>query len=57
MNNYERTIQLIQNLVKVPSAKEWNKFAGKYAYLSTKTLRVVTGMNFADLCKTIRKRS
>lgn len=54
MDNYERTIQAIKDLDKIPSAQEWNKIAGKYGFLSTRSLRVISNMNFVTLCKSVR---
>ena len=56
MNDYERTVQAIQDLDKVPSALEWNKIAMQYNFLSTRTLRVISNMSFIYFCKSIRKR-
>ena len=56
MNDYEITIQAIQDLDKIPSKQEWNKIAGRYGYLSTYTLRSISNMNFNNFCKSIRKR-
>lgn len=56
MNDYERTVQAIQDLDKIPSKQEWNKIASKYGYLTTYTLRIISNMNFNNFCKSIRKR-
>ena len=56
MNDFDKTVQAIKDLDKIPSVLEWNMIASKYGYLSTYTLRVITNMNFISFCKTIRKR-
>ena len=56
MNDYERTVQAIKDLDKIPSVPEWNKIAMQYNFLSTRTLRVISNMNFVSFCKSIRKR-
>lgn len=56
MNDFDRTVQAIKDLDKIPSKQEWNKIASKYGYLSTYTLRVITNMNFVSFCKSIRIR-
>lgn len=56
MNDYEKTIQAIQDLDKIPSASEWNRIASEYGFLSTRSLRVISNMNFINLCKTIRRK-
>lgn len=56
MNDYERTVQAIKDLDKIPSKSEWNKIAMQYNFLSTRTLRVISNMSFIDFCKSIRKR-
>lgn len=56
MNDYERTVQAIRDLDKIPSRHEWNKIAMQYNFLSTRTLRVISNMNFISFCKSIRKR-
>lgn len=57
MNDYERTVQAIQDLDKVPSALEWNKIASEYGYLTTYTLRMITNMNFLSFCKLVRRKN
>ena len=56
MNDYERTVQAIKDLDKIPSVQEWNKIAMQYNFLSTRTLRAISNMSFIDFCKSIRKR-
>jgi len=56
MNDYERTVQAIKDLDKIPSKGEWNKIAMQYNFLSTRTLRAISNMSFIDFCKSIRKR-
>lgn len=56
MSDYEETIQAIKDLDKIPSKTEWNRIAREYRYLSTYSLRMISGMNFIDFCKSIRKR-
>ena len=56
MNDYERTVQAIKDLDKIPSVPEWNKIAMQYNFLSTRTLRAISNMSFIDFCKSIRKR-
>ena len=38
MNDYERTVQAIKDLDKIPSVQEWNKIAMQYNFLSTRTV-------------------
>ncbi len=56
MTDFERTVQAIKDLDKIPSVQEWNKIAIQYNFLSTYTLRVITNMNFVSFCKSIRIR-
>lgn len=56
MNDYERTIQAIKDLDKIPSAQEWNRIAGKYGFLSTISLKVISNMSFINFCKMIRRK-
>lgn len=56
MTDFEKAIQAIKDLDKIPSVQEWNKIAIQYNFLSTYTLRVITNMNFISFCKSIRKR-
>lgn len=56
MTDFERTVQAIQDLDKIPSKDEWNRLASKYGYLSTYSLRMISNMNFISFCKSIRKR-
>lgn len=56
MNDYERTVQAIKDLDKIPSKDEWNKIASEYGCLTTYTLRIISNMNFVSFCKSIRIR-
>ena len=53
MNDYERTIQAIKDLDCKVSKTEWNKIAQRYNFLSTYSLRMLSGMNFIDFCTEI----
>lgn len=56
MSDYEKTIQAIRELDKIPSMHEWNRLAAQYNYLTTYTLRMISDMNFLSFCKSIRKK-
>lgn len=56
MNEYEITMQAIKDLDCIPSKTEWNKIAVQYGFLSSYSLRVISGKNFVSFCKDIRKK-
>lgn len=54
---YRKTLQMIKELPKIPSQKEWNKIAEENCLLSCTTLQYVEGKGFHKLCKEIRETS
>lgn len=56
MNDYEKSLQAIKDYDKKLSVNEWNKIAKKFGYLSAKSLTAISGKNFSDLNKCIRKK-
>lgn len=56
MSDYERTVQAIKDLDKIPSVQEWNRIASEHDFLTTCTLRMITDMNFIKFCRAIRKK-
>ena len=56
MNDYDKSLQAIKDYDKKISVKEWNKIAKEYGYLSAKTLTIISGKNFSNLNKCIRKK-
>ena len=53
-NYFEKSLQKIKELLEIPSEKEWNTIAKLEGYLSTESLKYISGMKFQDLCQEIR---
>lgn len=51
---YEKSLQKIKSLPKIPNEKEWNKIAKLEDFLSTESLRYISGMSFYKICKKAR---
>lgn len=56
MTDYDKTVQAIKDLDKIPSVKEWNKIAMQYNFLSSITLKAISNMSFSNFCREIRKK-
>jgi hypothetical protein len=52
---YQESLTLLKSLDHKPSKKEWNNLAKEYPILTTYSLRMITGLNFSQLCNKIRK--
>lgn len=51
---FEKSLQKIKELSKVPSEKEWNVIAKLENYLTSESLKYITGKEFKILCQEIR---
>lgn len=54
MDHLKETIQAIKDLDCIPGAKEWNKIAQEYNFLSSVTLRAIYKKSFYEICKEVR---
>lgn len=51
---YEKSLQKIKELSKVPTEKEWNVIAKLEKYLSSESIQYISGMSFDQLCREVR---
>lgn len=51
---YEKSLQKMKSLSKIPTEKEWNVIAKLENFLSTESLKYISGMSFVELCQTMR---
>lgn len=51
---FEKSLQKIKELPKVLTEAEWNILANEENYLSSESLKYISGMKFCDLCKSVR---
>ena len=54
---YQKSIQMIKDLQRIPSEREWNSIAKEKGLMSGTTLQYLENKNFYRLCKKIRKAS
>ena len=52
---YNKSIQMIKRLNKIPSHKEWNEIAKEKKLLSYLSLQYISNEGFYTLCKNIRR--
>ena len=53
-NEYEKAIQKIKELSKPVSIKEWNKIAKEEGFLSSESIKYISGRDFNTLQKDVR---
>nr|DAP14854.1 MAG TPA: hypothetical protein [Caudoviricetes sp.] len=51
---YQKSLQMIKELSKILTEKEWNKYAVENNLLSSISLKYISGKNFTRLCKEVR---
>lgn len=54
---YKESLQMIKDLQRIPSTKEWNSIAKEKCLMSYTTLEYLENKGFHRLCKKIRKAS
>ena len=47
---YEKSLQKIKKLPMILTDKDWNKLAYKEGYLTSESLKYISGMSFNELC-------
>ena len=50
---YEKSLQKIRTLSRKPNEREWNVIATLENYLSSESLKYISGMAFEELCKSV----
>lgn len=51
---YKKSLQMIKELPKIISKKEWNRYAIQNNVLTAESLRYISNKNFNELCKEVR---
>ncbi len=51
---YQKSLQMIKELSKILTEKEWNKYAVENNLLSSISLKYISGKSFTTLCKEVR---
>lgn len=54
---YQKSLQMIKDLQRIPSESEWNSIAKEKCLMSCTTLQYLESKRFYRLCKKIRKAS
>lgn len=54
---YQKSLQMIKDLQRIPSEREWNSIAKEMCLLSYTTLQYIENKKFRRLCKKVRKAS
>ena len=54
---YQKSLQMIKELQRIPSEKEWNSIAQEKCLMSYITLQYLENKKFYRLCKKVRKAS
>lgn len=52
---YEKSLQKIKSLLKIPTEKEWNVIAKYEGYLSSESLKYISNMPFQELCQKVKE--
>ena len=52
---YTKSIIALKQYDCKPSVKEWTRIAKEYDLMSTKTMCIISGLNWNQLCRKIRK--
>lgn len=50
---YQKSLQKIKEISKIITEREWNKIAYKENFLSSESIKYISGMSFEELCKTV----
>ncbi len=54
---YQKSLQMIKELQRIPTEKEWNSIAKEKCLMSYLTLEYIENKRFYKLCKKVRKAS
>lgn len=52
---YTKSVIALKQYDCKPSVKEWTRIAKEYDLMSTKTMCIISGLNWNQLCSKIRK--
>lgn len=51
---YQKSLQMIKELSKILTEKEWDKYAIQNNVLTAESLRYISNKSFNELCKEVR---
>lgn len=51
---YKKSLQMIKELPKIISKKEWNRYAIQNNVLTAESLKYISNKSFNELCKEVR---
>lgn len=54
---YQNSLQMIKELQRIPSTREWNSIAKEKGLMSYTSLEYIENKKFKSICKKIRKAS
>lgn len=54
---YQKSLQMIKDLQRIPSTREWNSIAKEKCLMSYTSLEYVENKNFKRICKRVRRAS
>ena len=54
---YQKSLQMIKELQRIPTEEEWNSIAKEKCLMSYITLEYIENKRFNKLCKKVRKAS
>lgn len=54
---YQKSLQMIKDLQRIPSEREWNSIAKEKCLLNYITLQYIENKAFKRLCKKVRRAS
>ena len=54
---YQKSLQMIRDLQRIPSQREWNSIAKEKCLMSYTTLEYIEHKGFYRLCKKVRRAS
>jgi len=54
---YKKSLQMIKDLQRIPSTREWNSIAKEMCLMSYTSLEYVENKRFKRICKKVRRAS
>lgn len=54
---YQKSLQMIKDLQRIPTEREWNSIAKEKCLMSYITLQYIENKRFHRLCKKVRRAS
>lgn len=54
---YEKSLQMIRDLQRIPSKNEWNSIAKEKCLMSYNTLQFIENKGFHRICRKVRRAS